>query len=78
MFYRKVNLVGGREIIKFEKNISDLCKTKYAIALNSGTDALTLGLILFRVKKGDEVITPPNSFIRSTAVIAFRCDTCFC
>ena len=66
----KGQFVGGEEIIKFEKNISDLCKTKYAIALNSGTDALTLGLILLGVKKGDEVITPPNSFIASTAVIA--------
>ena len=44
-------------------------KTKYAISLNSGTDALTLGLHLLGVRKGDEVITTPNSFIASTAVI---------
>ena len=61
--------VGGKEIIKFEKNISKLCKTKYAVALNSGTDALTLALHLLGVKRGDEVITTPNSFIASTAVI---------
>ena len=53
----------------FLKKISKLCKTKYAIALNSGTDALTFALHLSEVKKGDEVITPPNSFIASTAVI---------
>ena len=77
--YRLVNLfkkvldqgqfVGGNEILKFEKNISKLCKTKYAVALNSGTDALTLALHLLGVKRGDEVITTPNSFIASTAVI---------
>ena len=61
--------VGGEEILKFEKNISKLCKTKYAVALNSGTDALTLALHLLGVKRGDEVITTPNSFIASTAVI---------
>ena len=61
--------VGGEEILKFEKNISKLCKTKYAVALNSGTDALTLALHLLGVRKGDEVITTPNSFIASTAVI---------
>jgi dTDP-4-amino-4,6-dideoxygalactose transaminase len=61
--------VGGQEILKFEKNISKLCKTKYAVALNSGTDALTLALHLLGVKRGDEVITTPNSFIASTAVI---------
>lgn len=61
--------VGGSEIEKFEKNISKICKTKYCISLNSGTDALTIALYLLGVKRGDEVITPPNSFIASTAVI---------
>ena len=61
--------VGGSEIEKFEKNISKICKTKYCVSLNSGTDALTLALHLLGVKRGDEVITPPNSFIGSTAVI---------
>ena len=61
--------VGGSEIEKFEKNISKICKTKYCVSLNSGTDALTLALHLLGVKRGDEVITPPNSFIASTAVI---------
>ena len=61
--------VGGKNIDKFEKNISKLCNTKYAISLNSGTDALTLGLHLLGVRRGDEVITIPNSFIASTAVI---------
>ena len=61
--------VGGQNIEKFEKNIAKLCKTKYALSLNSGTDALTLGLHLLGVRRGDEVITTPNSFIASTAVI---------
>ena len=65
----KGQFVGGQEILEFEKNISKLCKTKYAVALNSGTDALTLALHLLGVKRGDEVITTPNSFIASTAVI---------
>jgi len=61
--------VSGNEIKKFEKNISKICKTKYAVALNSGTDALTLGLASLGVKKGDEVITTANSFIASTSCI---------
>tara|TARA_B100001057_G_scaffold440240_1_gene474007 strand:+ start:657 stop:1757 length:1101 start_codon:yes stop_codon:yes gene_type:complete len=63
------NWVGGNSIRKFEKKISSLCKTKYAVALNSGTDALTLGLYLLGIRKGDEVITAPNSFIASVSVI---------
>ena len=61
--------IGGDNVQKFEKNISKLLKVRYCIALNSGTDALTLGLHVLGVRKGDEVITTPNSFIASTAVI---------
>ena len=61
--------VGGNEIDKFEEEIAKYCQVKYAVALNSGTDALTMALHLHRVGPGDEVITPPNSFIASTAVI---------
>ncbi len=61
--------INGDEISKFENNVSKKCGTRYAVALNSGTDALTLSLKLLGVKKGDEVITPPNSFISSTSSI---------
>ena len=61
--------VGGEEVFKFEQNIKHFTGTKYAVALNSGTDALTIGLHLIGVKRTDEVITPPNSFIASTASI---------
>lgn len=61
--------VGGDEVKKFENKISSFLKVKHCIALNSGTDALTLGLYALGVKKGDEVITTSNSFIASTSVI---------
>ena len=62
-------LVGGDELDRFEESIAKLCGTKYACGLNSGTDALMLALALSGIGKGDEVITPPNSFIASTAAI---------
>ena len=61
--------VGGDEVEKFEEKVAQLCQVKYAVALNSGTDALSLAMHLLGVNRGDEVITPPNSFIASTAVI---------
>ena len=61
--------IGGDEVDLFEKNIAKLCNTKYCVALNSGTDALVLALHSLGVRRGDEVITTPNSFIASTAVI---------
>jgi dTDP-4-amino-4,6-dideoxygalactose transaminase len=61
--------VGGSEIKKFENQISKICNTKYAVALNSGTDALTFALHCLGIKRGDEVITTPNSFIATVAAI---------
>src|SRR5260221_168181 len=42
---------------------------RHAVALNSGTDALIFGMIAAGIGMGDEVITPPNSFVASTAAI---------
>ena len=67
--FESAQFVGGDELDEFEENIAKLCGTKYACGLNSGTDSLMLALALSGVGKGDEVITPPNSFIASTAAI---------
>ena len=67
--FESAQFVGGDELDKFEENIAKLCGTKHACGLNSGTDALILALVLSGVRKDDEVITPPNSFIASTAAI---------
>ena len=67
--FESAQFVGGDELDRFEENIAKLCGTKYACGLNSGTDALMLALALSGIRKGDEVITPPNSFIASTAAI---------
>ena len=61
--------VGGEVVEHFEHKAAELCGTKYCVPLNSGTDALVLGLLALGVCAGDEVITPPNSFIASTAAI---------
>ncbi|WP_323798062.1 DegT/DnrJ/EryC1/StrS family aminotransferase [Nisaea sp.] len=62
--------VGGPWNDKLEEALAERCGTKHAIALNSGTDALILSLAALGIGRGDEVITPPNSFVASTAVIA--------
>ncbi|WP_435090520.1 DegT/DnrJ/EryC1/StrS family aminotransferase [Candidatus Pelagibacter bacterium nBUS_30] len=62
--------VGSKTINILEKNIANYCGTRFAVCTNSGTDSLTLALFLLGVKKGDEVITAPNSFIASAATIA--------
>tara|TARA_B110000971_G_scaffold220828_1_gene265653 strand:- start:765 stop:1874 length:1110 start_codon:yes stop_codon:yes gene_type:complete len=67
--YERGIFVNGPEVDIFEKKIISNFMYKDCVALNSGTDALTLGLMSVGVRKGDEVITPPNSFVASTGSI---------
>jgi dTDP-4-amino-4,6-dideoxygalactose transaminase len=61
--------VGGPEIDALEGEIAAYIGTRHAVALSSGTDALVFGLMAAGIGPGDEVITPPNSFVASTAAI---------
>lgn len=59
-----------RLIDDLEAELAEFCGVKHVVALNSGTDALMLGMLAMGIRPGDEVITPPNSFVASTASIA--------
>ena len=61
--------INSEPVRTFEKSIEQYLSSKHCIALNSGTDALVLALKLVGVSAGDEIITPPNSFIASTSSI---------
>ena len=61
--------VGGEPIESLERALSPICGAKHVIALNSGTDALIMGMAALGIGAGDEVITPPNSFVASTAAV---------
>ncbi len=54
--------VMGPAVPKFEKELAAYCGTKFAVGLNSGTDALWLPLMAMGIGKGDEVITTTNTF----------------
>ena len=66
---KKGNLVLTDEVKEFENNICKFTKSKYCVGLNSGTDALMLSLMMNGVKRGDEVITTPISFIATLGAI---------
>jgi dTDP-4-amino-4,6-dideoxygalactose transaminase len=68
--FERGDFVGGAEIEAFERDVAAYTGVAHAIALNSGTDALLYGLSALGVGTGDEVITPSNSFVASTAAIA--------
>src|ERR1043166_7772298 len=67
---RRGSFVGaGAEIERLEARLAEYCGTHEAVAVNSGTDALFLAMKVAGIGAGDEVITPPNSFVASTATI---------
>lgn len=60
----------GKELEKFEKEFSDFNRVKYAIGVNSGSDALYLALKACEISKGDEVITVSHTFISTIDAIS--------
>lgn len=68
-FLKRCDFTLGEDLIEFEKKYARYTGAKHAIGVGTGTDALFLSLKVAGVGPGDEVITPPNSFIATTGAI---------
>jgi len=54
---------GGKRVQQFEKLLSKFVKSKFAVAVNSGTAALQASLYAIDIKPGDEVLVPSFTFV---------------
>lgn len=65
--------IGGEEVEEFQNQVSELCQTPHCVGTSNGLDALRLIFeaykILGKLKEGDEVIVPANTFIASVLAI---------
>jgi len=65
--------IQGSEVKAFEEEFSEYCGTKHCIGVANGLDALTLTLRAWKemgkLKEGDEVIVPANTYIASILAI---------
>jgi dTDP-4-amino-4,6-dideoxygalactose transaminase len=65
--------IQGREVQAFEEEFAAYCGTKYCVGVGNGLDALTLTLRawkeLGKLKEGDEVIVPANTYIATILAI---------
>ena len=76
----------GKELYQFEKSFAKIIGTKYAVGVNSGTDAIKLSLKVLGIQKGDEIITAANTFVATVGAITeigakpifVDCDDTFC
>ncbi len=60
---------GGKHVQNFEKSVTSFVKSKYAIAVNSGTAALQAALYALDIKNGDEVLVPSFTFVATANAI---------
>jgi len=65
--------IQGTEVKAFEEEFGDYCGSKHCIGVANGLDALTLTLRAWKemgkLKEGDEVIVPANTYIASILAI---------
>lgn len=69
----------GPKIQEFEKALAEYCGAKYAVTVSNGTAALHLAYLAASLKKGDEVVTTPNTFAAtSNMLLAIDAKPIFC
>ena len=59
----------GPNLRRFENKFIKKYKSKYGVAVKSGTDALMISLMALNLKKGDEIITASNTAIPTISAI---------
>jgi perosamine synthetase len=62
----------GKQVKRFEGELAARLGLVQPVALNSGTAALHLALVLAGVKAGDEVIIPPQTFIATGMAVLMQ------
>lgn len=65
------DFVLGKEEKLFEQEFAKFCGNKFAVGVNSGTDALFLALLSLGIGFGDEVIVPVFTYIASAFAVTF-------
>jgi len=67
---RSGQFILGPQVRGFEDEMARMLAVKHAVACNSGTDALVIGLRALGIGQGDEVITTPFTFFATAEAIS--------
>lgn len=65
------NFILGKEVETFEREFATYIGARYAVGVNSGTDALFLSLLSLDIGKDDEVIVPALTYVATAFAVSF-------
>ena len=67
--FQSGRLILGDNVSNFEQSMATWCGVRHGVGVNSGTDALFLGLKALGIRDGDEVITVANTAVPTVSAI---------
>ncbi|MFH0738965.1 MAG: DegT/DnrJ/EryC1/StrS family aminotransferase [Candidatus Omnitrophota bacterium] len=68
---KRSDFILGKDVGIFEKDFAGYCNRKFSVGVNSGTDALFLGLKSLGIGPGDEVIVPAFTYIATSLAVTY-------
>lgn len=64
------NFINGQQVKDLEKALADYVGAKHCITCANGTDALTIAMMAWDIKKGDAVFVPDFTFFSSGEIVS--------
>ena len=68
--FQNQQFILGAKVQALEETIARYCRTRYAVGVASGSDALLLALMALGVGAGDEVLLPPFTFFATAGSVS--------
>jgi dTDP-4-amino-4,6-dideoxygalactose transaminase len=66
------NFIEGKEVKELEEELADYVGIKHCITCANGTEAMTLVMMAWDIKKGDAVFVPDFTFFSTGEIVSFR------